>query len=386
VVADVSELVRHDLRHPDGRAFHVYGELAGGFPDQPAPVRADGSQLQRRFDRMTGAWVLISPARNRRPGGDVAAAPQAAGAVAPGAPACPLCPGGVELPWPYDVAVFDNRFPSLSPDAPPEVHGLVAGSTGRCQVLVYTDDHALRSITELPLPQLVDLLAVLRERTAALWAEGHLYVMAFENHGVEVGATLSHLHGQIYAFGHLPPTVGTKLVQHERHRREEGTCLGCTLVGEDRASERVVAPNDSFTVAVPFGPRWPLEVHLRAVEHGVRRLADLSDDQLLDLARALRDVVGRFDALYDIDLPYMLCVQEAPAPAAGSVEDWHLHVELLPPHRSANRLKVRASVETALGVFINDTWPEEVAARLRDEVVADADWSGVEVPVIRAVP
>jgi UDPglucose--hexose-1-phosphate uridylyltransferase len=284
------------------------------------------------------------------------------------------------------VAVFDNRFPSLSPDAPPEVHGLVAGSTGRCQVLVYTDDHALRSITELPLPQLVDLLAVLRERTAALWAEGHLYVMAFENHGVEVGPPSATCTGR------STRSATFRRPWHEARAARAAPPLRRAPASAARssprtgASERVVAPNDSFTVAVPFGPRWPLEVHLRAVEHGVRRLADLSDDQLLDLARALADVVGRFDALYDIDLPYMLCVQEAPAPAAGSVEDWHLHVELLPPHRSANRLKVRASVETALGVFINDTWPEEVAARLRDEVVADADWSGVEVPVIRAVP
>jgi UDPglucose--hexose-1-phosphate uridylyltransferase len=378
------DLVRHDLRHPDGRTFHVYGDLTAGFPDQPA-VAGDGSHLQRRYDRLTGAWVLISPARNRRPGGDVAAAPTAATGAGP-APACPLCPGGVELPWPYRVAVFDNRFPSLSPDAPPEEHGLVAGSTGRCQVLVYTADHDLRSLTELSLGQLVDLLAVLRERTAALWEEGHLYVMAFENHGVEVGATLSHLHGQIYAFGHVPPTVRTKLGQHERHRRDAGTCLGCTLVADDLASERIVAANDTFTVAVPFAPRWPLEVHLRAVAHGVRRLADLTDAQLVDLARALRDVVGRYDALYDRDLPYMLCIQEAPAPAAGPTGDWHLHVELLPPHRSANRLKVRASVETALGVFINDTLPEDVAARLREEVAADVDWTGVEVPAIRRAP
>lgn len=376
----MKELVRHDLRHPDGRAFHVYGEPVGGFPPQAALDRSDGARLQRRYDRLTGAWVLISPARNHRPGGDLAASgPPVDG---PGVP-CHLCPGGVELPWPYELAVFDNRFPSLSPDAPSAVHGLVAGSTGRCQVVVFTPDHELRSLTELPPGQLVALLAVLRERTAALWEEGHVHVMAFENHGGEVGATLRHLHGQIYAFGHVPPTVATKLARLGHHRRQEGSCLGCTLVAEDRASERVVVANASFTVAVPFAPRWPLEVHLRAVDHGCRRLADLSDAQVVDLAHALRDVVGRYDRLYRFDLPYLLCVHEAPAPTAGPTEDWHLHVELLPPHRSARRLKVRASVETALGVFINDTQPEEVAARLRAEAPPPGAWPGAEVPVIR---
>ena len=44
-------------------------------------------------------------------------------------------------------------------------------------------------------------------------------------------------------------------------------------------------------------------------------------------------------------------------------DDWHLAVELYPPHRTRDLLKVRASVETATGLFINDTLPE-ASARL----------------------
>ena len=73
-----------------------------------------------------------------------------------------------------------------------------------------------------------------------------------------------------------------------------------------------------------------------------------------------------------------MCVQEAPA----GTDDWHLHVELLPPHRNPQRLKVRASVETALGVFINDTLPEAFAAELRAVAVTQPDWHGVTVPAI----
>ena len=209
---------------------------------------------------------------------------------------------------------------------------------------------------------------MLREQTASLWREEWAYVMAFENHGTEVGATLPHQHGQVYALDHIPPVIAAKLAALERHRAGDGTCLGCTLVAEDLASDRVIEVGQHFVAATPFAARWPHEVEVRARHHGVGRLGDLDDDAALELARLLAAVLDRFDGLWGFDLPYMLCVQEAPAAdeshRCGSA-DWHLHVELLPPHRNPDHLKVRASVETTLGVFINDTLPEHTAAALR---------------------
>ena len=204
--------------------------------------------------------------------------------------------------------------------------------------------------------------------------------MAFENRGGAVGATLDHLHGQLYGVGHLPPTTRNKVAQHEAHRREEARCLGCTLVAEE--VDRQIVANEMFSIAVPFAPRWPFEVHVRARPHGLGRLGDLSDPQVVDLAGALHDVVARYDALYGTELPYMMCVQEAPAGA----DDWHLHIEFLPPHRDADRLKVRASAETALGLFINDTVPEVSAARLAGLDVPPRRWHRTTVPRIVTAP
>ena len=211
-------------------------------------------------------------------------------------------------------------------------------------------------------------MSVLREQTASLWRDGWAYVMAFENHGTEVGATLPHQHGQVYALDHIPPVIAAKLAALERHRAGAGTCLGCTLVAEDLTSDRVIEVGQHFVAATPFAARWPYAVEVRARHHGVGRLGDLDDDAALELARLLAAVLDRFDGLWGFDLPYMLCVQEAPPDddlTGAAAPDWHLHVELLPPHRSPNRLKVRASVETTLGVFINDTLPEHTAAALR---------------------
>lgn len=375
-------LVRYDVRHPDGRPFHLYGPTPdatlAAMATRPAASGYDVSALHRRFDRLTGEWILVSPSRNVRPSTTTSGA---------AAPECPLCPGGAELPGPFHLAVFENRFPALAaaaPAVPPtDGHGSPrTASTGTCLVVVYTGAH-IEHLHQLGAQGLADLVAAWRDQTAALWAAGHDYVMAFENHGAEVGATLPHLHGQIYAFGELPPVTRTKLTAHAAHRARHDECLGCRLVADDTASERVVESNEHFVAAVPFANRWPYEVQIRSRHHGVGRLADLDATSALDLARILRAVIDRYDALWGFAMPYMMCVQEAPPARCGDgAGDWHLHVELLPPHRNEQRLKIRASVETALGVFINDTMPEHVAATLRATTPEPVDWTGVSVPAV----
>ena len=117
---------------------------------------------------------------------------------------------------------------------------------------------------------------------------------------------------------------------------------------------------------------------MRARRHGCQRLSDLTPAEATDLAKAIRGVVARYEALFGFELPYMMCIQEAP----DGADDWHLHIEFLPPHRSPDRLKVRASVETALGVFINDTLPEVSAKRLASLAVPADDWAEISVPEV----
>jgi UDPglucose--hexose-1-phosphate uridylyltransferase len=145
------------------------------------------------------------------------------------------------------------------------------------------------------------------------------------------------------------------------------------LVADDRG--RQIVDNASFSVAVPFAARWPFEIHVRARRHGTARLTDLADPSY--------EVVARYDRLYGIELAYMMCLQEAPAGDTGQPDpDWHLRVEFLLPHRSADRLKMRASVETALGVFIDDTVPEHSAARLAAVDVPTRNWAATSAPSI----
>jgi UDPglucose--hexose-1-phosphate uridylyltransferase len=345
---------RHDLCRADGRRLYVYGELRGdlqGDPIQPAPLPA----LQQRYDALSDTWIAISPARNERPNSALEARKRQGAA-------CPLCPGGPEVPFGYQAAVFENRWPSFVATPPPvDDDARLARSVGRCEVVLYTDAH-VGSLATLDGPALARVLAIWRDRSAALWADpAHAFVMVFENRGEAVGATISHPHGQIYAFDRLPPFVAARAAVLTRHRETNATCLSCDVVAADGAApERWVARGDAFMATVPFAARWPFEVRVRARRHGLRRLTDLEPAEQVELASLLREVVLRYDGLFEFELPYMMVVHEGPA----DVPDWHLSVEFLPPHRSAELTKVRASVETAAGLFINDTLPEQSAARL----------------------
>ena len=332
----------------------IYGALRGGYPEGAAAPGVGTSGIHQRLDVFTGSWIAVSPARNQRP-------LEEAG-VEGGSEQCPFCPGGYEIPFGYDAAVFDNRFPPFRPDPPPApgLDGPTAAALGRAEIVLYTSRHEA-SFGELSPSELGRVLAVWTDRSRELWADpSHRYVTVFENRGGTAGATIAHPHGQIYAVDRLPPIVAAKDVSHTHHRRAEGSCLSCDAVASDDVSSRVVAANGSFAVAVPFAARWPYEVSVRARRHGARRLTDLDAAEKLDLIGALADVARRYDTLFGFPLPYMMVAQEAP----DDQPDWHLAFEFFPLNLAAEKVKIRASSETGLGLFLNDVTPEDAALRL----------------------
>jgi UDPglucose--hexose-1-phosphate uridylyltransferase len=275
------------------------------------------------------------------------------------------------VPWAeFDIAVFDNRFPSLVADPPPPATSAgplydVAPSRGATEVIVYSDDHdaSLSSLGPERLQLLVDVWA---ERYTALGGRDDVdYVFVFENRGEAVGVTLDHPHGQVYAYPEVPPLPARELAVARAHLAEHGTCVLCDVAGAELAAGvRLVAENDAFLAFVPFGARFPYEIHLVAQRHAPS-LLDLSDPERRDLAAMLEEVVGGYDQLFGFRLPYVMSMHQAPT-CDG---DWraisHFHLEFTPLHRSAERLKYLAGSELGAGAFLNDVMPEQAAAELR---------------------
>jgi UDPglucose--hexose-1-phosphate uridylyltransferase len=233
-----------------------------------------------------------------------------------------------------------------------------------CEVVVYTPRHdaSLRTLAPEQVRRLVD---VWTDRYAELAALERIdYVFIFENRGKEIGVTLTHPHGQIYAFPYVPPRVQREYDVAFEHHEHYQRCLMCDVVErEQKTGERIVAESAGFVAYVPFAARVPYEVHVAATEHRPSLLG-LTDGERDGLAAILRDVQATYDALWDREMPYTMSMHQA---ATDGVErpGEHLHIEFMPPYRAREKLKYLAGVETGAGTFINDTSPEEKAAELR---------------------
>lgn len=318
---------------------------------------------ERRYDPTSGEWVTFAPDRQDR--------------TYKPAEVCPLCPsvpGGhdTEIPMAaFEVVTFDNKFPAFTPDAPaPETTApgnyLVAPAAGRCEVIVYSDDHDA-TFADLPPARVRMIVDIWADRWRTLAAEPAVaYVMPFENKGEVVGTTLSHPHGQIYAFPAIPPRPERELRSALRYRERTGRCVRCDVIETEVADgRRLVATTGSWIAWVPFWARFPYEVQVVPRRH-VPSMPELTHQERDDLAELLLLVTRSYDALWNFAMPYVMSIQQQPASAEPAVRDVsHLRVEFAPPYRSRDKLKYMAGSELAGGAFISDAAPEDTARALR---------------------
>jgi UDPglucose--hexose-1-phosphate uridylyltransferase len=273
----------------------------------------------------------------------------------------------------WDVAVFDNRFPSLAePPAgfePPRMIVPTAAAQGACEVVVFTQDPTA-SLGALPQDHIALLLQVWGERTQRLGERPHIrYVLPFENRGAEVGVTLHHPHGQIYAYPVVPPVPARMLQVAAEHVREQGRGpLEALLEGERREAVRMLYEGPHAVAFVPVCARYPYETWVAPLRP-VGGFADLRDDERADLARALKTVLLKYDGLWQRPLPYLMAWYQAPTDGQAH-PGMHLHGQLYPPYRTRDRLKYLAGTEIAAGLFAMDALPEDKARELQQVEVS----------------
>lgn len=321
---------------------------------------------------MLGEWLATATARQNR-------------TFLPPADFCPLCPtkdGGFPTEIPesvYDIVVFENQFPSLSPNPPePAIAASELYKTeksfGECEVIVYTPHHD-STLAREPVEQIYKLVQVWTDRYKELSAlEFVKYVFIFENKGEAIGVTLHHPHGQIYAYPFVPPKIITQLEQARKYQTENGRNLFDAIIEQEKKdAARVVAENASFIAYIPFFARYPYETHITA-KRSVGNLTEMSAAEQIDLAAILKQILAAFDKIFNVSFPYIMSLMQTPSD--GGVYDYfRFHIEFYPPMRTATKLKFLAGSEAAAGMFINDTLAEEKAAELRALVEA-VEWAG----------
>ena len=337
-----------------------------------AGATALGPTLRR--DPLNGEWVAMAAHRMNR----TFLPPADANPLAPAAPGAAYQDG--EIPAEdYDVVVFENRFPSLLtvPGVIDEVthpNGQAVWATrpgvGRCEVICFSADPTT-SLAKVGPRRMRTIIEAWADRTAALSQLPEVeQVYCFENRGKEIGVTLHHPHGQIYAFPYVTPYTRRMLDQAAEYRdRTGGHLLTDVLTAELEVRTRVVLETEHWVGYVPFAARWPVEVHL-APRRTVPDLPALSDAERTGLGTALLDLLAGLDRFHvdpetgPIALPYIAAWHQAPVRDGRDLA--RLHLQVFSVLRAPRKLKYLAGSESGMGAWVSDTLPERIAARLRE--------------------
>jgi UDPglucose--hexose-1-phosphate uridylyltransferase len=354
---------RKTLTKPDARALHLYSRTPipeGIVAPSPSEVPIVANP-HLRWHPLRGEWITFASHRNDR-------------TFLPPPEYNPLAPTvnpefPTEIPQgDYDVAVFDNRFPSLAVDAhdPPDSIVPTSAGIGKCEVVVFTKD-AGASLGSLSTDHIELILEVWAERYLELGKLEHIeYVMPFENRGVEMGVTLYHPHGQIYAYDHVPPVPRRELEHQKAYFDQHGTgLLEDHIQKELSEGSRIIARHGGVVAFIPAFARYPFEVWIAPIR-AATSIADLSQTERQDFAFVLKTVLLKFDHLFAKRpvFPYLMVMHQAPTDGLAHPEA-HLHLEFYPPYRTEDKLKYLAGTELGAGLVAMDTLPEAKAAELR---------------------
>jgi len=348
VLADGRELIYFDDadstlnpdRRPDARVL------------DPRPATAT-----MRQDVLTGEWVSIASARQNR----VFLPPAHLDPLAPATDTNPS-----EIPDNYDVAVFENRSPSFGPELGDVPVGSVGigrthPSIGRCEVVCFSPEHE-GSFGSLSQSRARTVIEAWADRTAALSAlPGVEQVFPFENRGEEIGVTLSHPHGQIYAYPYVTPRTRRLIDSIDA----VGPDLFEQILTSERASDRVVLSGEHWTAFVPFAARWPIEVHMLPHRH-IPDFAATNEAERDELSSIYLRLLRGIDALYDTPTPYIAAWHQAPV--TQKRDEIRLMLQVTSPRRAENKLKYLAGSEAAMGAWIGDVAPEQAAAFIREGI------------------
>jgi UDPglucose--hexose-1-phosphate uridylyltransferase len=360
-------VVRSDCELADGRTIRYY--------DTASQVRNSQDQRESepqpaigelRLDPLVNEWVVMASHRQGR-------------VFLPPKDLCPLCPSTsenlTEIPeQDFEVVVFDNRSPSLRPPvgdwALPDVVGPdtdIGTAAGKCEVVCFTPSHG-DSFKDLSPARVRTLLEAWIDRTAELSKESFIqHIAAFENRGEEVGVTLSHPHGQIYAYSYIPPKVEKMLTVAQKYKEQTGKVLFDQIIAREiLEKERIIAKNDRWIAFVPYASRYSFEIHVAPL-NPVADLTELTDADRDSFPEIAIEVTKRLDGVFGIEMAYIAAWHQAPVRQGRDL--LRLHWQITSVRRAPGKLKYLSGSESAMGAFIMDLHPEQSAGQLRAVVL-----------------
>ncbi|MBN2011657.1 UDP-glucose--hexose-1-phosphate uridylyltransferase [candidate division KSB1 bacterium] len=328
----------------------------------------------RRYNPLTGDWILVSPHRTKRPWQGKVENPPITKRPSYD-PTCYLCPGneragGLKNPDYTNVYVFTNDFSALVPDVPAGeyIHGdllRAESERGLCKVVCFSPRHDL-TIPEMDVNAIKNVVDVWTTQYEELGALDYIsYVQIFENKGDIMGCSNPHPHGQIWAQACVPHEPSKESEKQRLYlEKHQATLLGDYLELEVKLQERIVTSNRHFVALVPFWAFWPFEAMIIS-RQSKQHLLQLNDDERNAFADIYKQLTIMYDNLFNVSFPYSAGIHQAPTDGHDHPE-WHLHMHFYPPLlRSATIKKFMVGYEM-LANPQRDITAEQAAQRLRD--------------------
>lgn len=362
-----STYFKRSFKKPDGRQLHLYGlnPVAEEIVPTNPPHEPVTGLSELRWNPLRGEWVAYASHRQNR----TFLPPKEYSPLA--VTKSPEFP--TELPaGDYDVAVFENLFPSLSLAAEgahaPEQYVPTRSGLGSCEVVVFTQNPET-SLGLLPLERVELVLKVLAERTTEMQKNKNLeYALAFENRGVEVGVTLHHPHGQIYTYPFVPPLVAKMAAQQSDFYLKQKKSLLLDMVEQEiKDGRRLLHDTRHVSSFIPVCARYPYETWI-VPKRQVGFLSELTNLEIRAMASHLKSTLMKLDAMWSKPFPYLLSVFQAPLQELKD-KSFQAHIQIFPALRTADKLKYLAGTELGAGMFVNDCLPEEKAGKLREVTI-----------------
>jgi UDPglucose--hexose-1-phosphate uridylyltransferase len=353
-------VVRTERRLADGRQI-IYYDGAPSHSRHAIDTRVledAPTHTELRRDPLLDEWVVVAGHRQAR-------------TFLPPTSECPLCPTRgdqlTEVPEAdYEVVVFENRFPSLTESAGDEdpLNPTYRHGYGRCEVVCFTSDHTT-SLANVPAERVRLVLEAWIDRDRELSSmPGIEYVFLFENRGVEIGVTMSHPHGQIYAYPFVPPRDEQMRRVARAYRTATGASLYTDVLNAELADgRRILHDGEHWVAFVPQAARWPFEIQL-FTRRPLTHLGDLNEAERAEFSLLYPTLLRSLDALLGVPMPYIAAWHQGPV--GTDDEDSRLFLEVFSLRRAAEKLKFLAGSESAAWVWINDISPEHAAQVLRE--------------------
>jgi UDPglucose--hexose-1-phosphate uridylyltransferase len=328
---------------------------------------------EQRWHPLREEWVIIAAHRQDRPW--IGETVEKASKKLPDYDAaCYLCPGnkrisGIQNPHYRQTFVFDNDHACVdwnAPDVQEIGHGIYKRRPARgiARVICYSPKHNI-TLTELATQEIVTVFREWQNQYIELGEHPEInHVLLFENKGEVVGVSNPHPHCQLYATNFVFKYIETEAkLCSEYYREKKRTLFQDIMKSEKEDGQRIIYENDSAIAFIPYFARYAYEVYV-APKESYMSLADLSDKELEDLSEVLKNVLIKFDNLWQIPFPYVMPLHQAPTDGKDH-SGFHFHIEFHPPLRKPNLLKYLAGPEIGGGNFLSDTSPEEKAEELR---------------------